>query len=706
MKYHIFRFLLFLFVGFIVAGCNKRDLDRLEDIAEDHAVRLARLEKMIIEAEQQIMLINKLLVEYDGRLMVLGMKQQDNGEYRIFFSDGDTAVVNGGKTPMISLSPENTWIINGTDTGIKAVGENVAGDGIAPQIRQENGNWQISEDGGVTWKDSGVKVKGEDGTDGHIPLITVGVDGNWYIDGRDTGIPLHGKDGESPGAPQVKVLDNGNWGVKNGDSDWKDTGVPAEGKDGESGVDGKGTPYITGVSVSGTKVSFIFSDNIPGTSPATNVMTVTRQVDFSYTILEDGKWVTLPSKPMAIPIGGMREIEFKITLPVGEEVSMRSIVLPDGFVFMGEERVGSSGTLSEKIKIGVDISVGEYRFGLVFFNIIGISGKNYTTLIPVATLLYRLDVSGFNFPDSYVYRVLNKAGERVAEICWEHIQDGTPEGKIATVIYPYDAKTMKYGVGFVTGIGGIVDPATARYEPSVLYPPGKNHVYFLSSASFMTEIDNSIQATPLSKEGFVPDKMVDVSGNSYKIVKIGTQYWMAENLKTEVYNDGNPIPLLAANAAWGKSNSGACCYYANKATNKNEYGLLYNAFAVTSGLLAPAGWHVPDTEEWRLLETFLGMPGNIADQEGWRGTAEGNKLKGGPDVSVTCFGAEAAGKRSESGVFEGVGINGSWWAVNGKDNKIVFRGLETGKTGIFSSFADKKQGNSVRCVRNVFVECK
>lgn len=711
MKWRIFRFVLLFVVGISLTGCNKRDLNRLEDIAEDHAARLRRLEKMIIEAEQQIDLINKLLVEYDGRFTISGMNNLENGDYRIFFSDGDSVTVNGGQTPVIGLSDNNTWMINGTDTGIKCIGENVTGEGVAPQVRRQDGKWQISTDGGKTWQDTGVKVKGEDGAIGQAPNISIGDNGNWYIDGMDTGFPLHGADGQTAAAPQVKVLDNGNWGVKSGTGDWKDTGVPVKGKDGDSGQDGVGVPYITEVTVAGTQVTFKFSANIPGVNPPTNMITVTRKVDFSYTILEDGKWVTLPSKPLAIPIGGYREIEFKITLPAGESWHGRSIVLPDGFDFLGEEREGTTGTLKEKIKIGVNLSVGEYRSGLVFLSIQGSSGKDYTTLIPVATLMYCLDVTDFDFADSYVYHVFNNAGERVAEVCREYIRDGSAMGKVATVIYPYDENTLKYGTGFVTALGGLVDPVTGRYEVSALYPAGRNYIYFLSPSSFMIDIENFMQSTPLGVNDMLAETMADVSGNRYKVVKIGSQYWMAENLRTEKYHDGETISLLSSAADWNTVSAGYCYYNNDKATNGEKYGVLYNGNAVTGGKLAPAGWHIPDSEEWLLLEMFLGMTGDNIPPDGWRGNNEGNKLKdgiawgeAGAEFNLTNFSGIPAGLRAVNGDFLSLGTSGVWWAANGEGGQLVGHELSTGNGGVRTFQADKKQGYSVRCVKDVFIE--
>lgn len=95
----------------------------------------------------------------------------------------------------------------------------------------DNGNWWI--DGADTGKPS----RGENGKDGSIPEI--GSNGNWWIDGVDTGKPAIGKDGENGAngsdgrSPSVEIGNNGNWWI-----DGADTGKPAFGKDGENGING------------------------------------------------------------------------------------------------------------------------------------------------------------------------------------------------------------------------------------------------------------------------------------------------------------------------------------------------------------------------------------------------------------------------------------------------------------------------------------
>lgn len=84
--------------------------------------------------------------------------------------------------------------------------------------------------------------------------------------------------------------------------------------------------------------------------------------------------------------------------------------------------------------------------------------------------------------------------------------------------------------------------------------------------------------------------MVDQDGNTYKTVKIGDQWWMAENLKVTHYRNGDPIPNVTSNSEWSEMSSGAYCVYDNEESNADHYGYLYNWYTVNdSRNIAPEG---------------------------------------------------------------------------------------------------------------------
>jgi len=99
----------------------------------------------------------------------------------------------------------------------------------------------------------------------------------------------------------------------------------------------------------------------------------------------------------------------------------------------------------------------------------------------------------------------------------------------------------------------------------------------------------------------------DVDGNVYDTVTIGTQVWMAENLKVTHFRNGDSIINITDQDSWNSMNSAAYCDYNNTPGNSFIYGRLYNWFAITdSRKIAPKGWHVPSDDEWEILIEYLG----------------------------------------------------------------------------------------------------
>jgi uncharacterized protein (TIGR02145 family) len=203
------------------------------------------------------------------------------------------------------------------------------------------------------------------------------------------------------------------------------------------------------------------------------------------------------------------------------------------------------------------------------------------------------------------------------------------------------------------------------------------------------------------------DALVDIDGNAYQTVTIGTQVWMVENLKTTRYNDGTAINLITDGVMWKNMTTGAYCYYGNNSANGNTYGVLYNIIAIQDSRLCPAGWKVPADTDFGKLEMFLGMTETSSLNTGWRGTIEGSMLKnnsgwtGGNGSNSTGFKAMPGGYRTGfSGTFEGLGTIGIWWARTGSGSASRYgRRLDGNNTKINRDLYDKYYGLSVRCLK-------
>lgn len=206
--------------------------------------------------------------------------------------------------------------------------------------------------------------------------------------------------------------------------------------------------------------------------------------------------------------------------------------------------------------------------------------------------------------------------------------------------------------------------------------------------------------------------LFDIDGNAYSTIKIGDQWWMAENLKVTHYRNGDAIPNVTDYTEWNSLSTGAYCNYNNDVNKVDTYGCLYNWYAVNdSSNIAPEGWHLPTDEEWKQLEMYLGMSQADADSTGWRGTDEGDKLKEtgtahwkSPNTGATNesgFSALPGGYRGILGVFYGVGYNALFWS------STEFYSFTAWYRSLYCDYSDirrvdryKGWGFSVRLVRD------
>lgn len=215
--------------------------------------------------------------------------------------------------------------------------------------------------------------------------------------------------------------------------------------------------------------------------------------------------------------------------------------------------------------------------------------------------------------------------------------------------------------------------------------------------------------------------IIDADDNVYTSVKIGSQYWMKENLKTTKYNDNTTIPLVSDNTKWGTLTTPAFCWYNNdSATYKDTYGALYNWYAVSAlsnagKNLCPVGWHVATDSQWTTLTDYLskngyGYGGNgdyigksLAATTGWviwpTAGFVGNDQASNNKSGFTAF---PGGSRTDSGGgFYYLSNYAVWWTAT-EEQTTSAKGIEIGfnMNIIFKNEFSKAIGFSVRCIKD------
>lgn len=182
----------------------------------------------------------------------------------------------------------------------------------------------------------------------------------------------------------------------------------------------------------------------------------------------------------------------------------------------------------------------------------------------------------------------------------------------------------------------------------------------------------------------------DVSGNSYKTVIIGDQFWMAENLKTERYSNGELIPNVTDNYAWSQLENGAWCSYNNVTSFDEVNGKLYNFYSVAdSRNICPIGWHIPTIVEWnKLIENLGGEVYAI------------NKMKG-KSADHLKFLSVPSGYRNSFGIYSNILSYSYWWTKTKLDSEYSWYyaiGLNT--ENLIKDTGHNPAGFSVRCIKD------
>jgi uncharacterized protein (TIGR02145 family) len=200
-----------------------------------------------------------------------------------------------------------------------------------------------------------------------------------------------------------------------------------------------------------------------------------------------------------------------------------------------------------------------------------------------------------------------------------------------------------------------------------------------------------------------PGAGVTFNGYTYSSIIFGNGIeWMAENLRTESYSNGDIIPNIKDPNQWEGLATGAWANYMNNSQYDNLYGKLYNWYTVADPRnVCPSGWHVPTDAEWTVLTDYLG--GGLSEAGG-KMKSGGTQYWQSPNTGATNesgFSGLPGGYCTADGFFHDLGRLGLWWSATEYDaGNAFFRSLGHTNRIVNRDRFDKNPGFSVRCVRN------
>jgi uncharacterized protein (TIGR02145 family) len=269
---------------------------------------------------------------------------------------------------------------------------------------------------------------------------------------------------------------------------------------------------------------------------------------------------------------------------------------------------------------------------------------------------------------------------------------------IGTAIETFDSTTIltkKFSFPY-KAISGV-----ETYEITV-----SDNVGFITTSSFTVTTKPNIASV---SNGTVTDQ----NGNSYKTVVIGTQTWMAENLRSITFNDNTTIPVISVDTTIASTYT-----YFNTSNHDSilRFGRLYNWYAVNSGKLCPLGWHVPSETEWITVTKYLmdngygyGYGGtgekiakSIASTSGWQtSTQVGEVGNNQASNNISGFSATAGGQKNEDGTFVSIGNIAYWWTATELNYEFAYYHSINSYSAVVDTVLNHKSvGLSVRCVKN------
>ena len=556
-------YLLLLLIP-LLHGCKESDFNDLLDRQGDQRKELQELTDLCKKLNEDIYNL-QVIVNTDriGDNITHIEELADGAGYIISFSKSAPITIRNGKKG--DTGPDGDAGkdgIDGTD-GKDGVDGTDGKDGVDGTDGTDGKDGENGTDG----KDGADGTNGTDGKDG-----VDGTDGKDGVDGTNGNKGEQGDPGQNPvvGIMQDPADSEYYWTIKIGsgepyylaDNDGnriKATSTVHDGQTPQLGVkqwetsDGGDDNYYWTQKIGTGPETWIEADGKKIVANAKNAVSVFEKVD-----LKEPDYVEFTLS------GGAT----RFRLPIGRPV----IEVPEGrklFFFNrgGSQAIAFSCKGISKEQLSVDVPKGwkatvDFEAGALTLEApsagtadVALSGdvvlRSTNTAEETArtsftvSMLYKIMLPDFR--GSYVYNI-RLWGKKVGELCREYQRE---LGLSATVVYPYLTGGV-YGSGLITNTGASVKHDGTGYHASVSDRPAVMYIYTENGSEFYT--DSSLKGRePDFGDGLQAERLTDADGNAYRIVKIGKQYWTAENLRTLTYPDGAPVATGLSGRAWRES---------------------------------------------------------------------------------------------------------------------------------------------------------
>jgi uncharacterized protein (TIGR02145 family) len=249
-----------------------------------------------------------------------------------------------------------------------------------------------------------------------------------------------------------------------------------------------------------------------------------------------------------------------------------------------------------------------------------------------------------------------------------------------------------------------------KNEVQMLYKEGERLLFRGISGNYARILTYIPTQNEVIDFNYIP--CTDPDNNYYAVVTIGNQIWMADNLNTSKYSNGDAIAHLKNDNDWKTTNNGAWSYYNNDESYAAHYGKLYNWHTVIDPRnLCPTGWRVPSNVDWDILRTHLD-PTSIdnTNSAGGKMKDTGTVLaKTGlwkhPNTGATnesgFIGNPAGSRAGSTGAFDFIGQFAIWWSTTpGNESNSWCHALHYQFTRLSLQYNGNRNGLSVRCIKD------